>query len=130
MPLDDMHSTEGQEQQALSMDIASLKAAAQARSGKRPNEKEITVKQIARDPYIAEYAKTRANGICQLCGKAAPFLDSNGKPYLESHHVVWLSQGGEDSIENTVDLCPNCHRKMHIVADPRDVEKLKQKAKA
>ena len=31
---------------------------------------------------------------------------------------------GEDSIANTVGLCPNCHRKMHIVADQDDVEYL------
>lgn len=33
---------------------------------------------------------------------------------METHHVVWLSQGA-DSVDNTVALCPNCHRKMHIV---------------
>ncbi|MGA2227240.1 MAG: HNH endonuclease, partial [Syntrophobacteraceae bacterium] len=24
-------------------------------------------------------------------------------------------ENGEESIENTVALCPNCHRKMHIL---------------
>ena len=42
------------------------------------------------------------------------------------HHIVWLSNGGEDSTDNTVALCPNCHRKMHILDDPADVEKLKE----
>ena len=48
----------------------------------------------------------------------------NGEPYLETHHIVWLSEGGEDSIENTVALCPNCHRKMHVVNLQEDIDKL------
>jgi len=54
---------------------------------------------------------------------------SKGKPYLETHHVVWLSKGGSDAVDNTVALCPNCHRKMHIVNSPSDVSKLKIVAK-
>ena len=106
------------------MDAISLRVAAIARQKKKPEEKEIIVKQTTRDPYIAEYARTRANGRCQLCGEVAPFLDSKGKPYLESHHIIWLARGGEDSVENTVGLCPNCHRKMHVVDAAEDVEKL------
>lgn len=81
-------------------------------------------KTYNRSPYIAEYAKRRANGICQLCGKEAPFIDKDGKPYLESHHIVWMSEGGEDSIDNTVALCPNCHRRMHILNAEEDIMKL------
>ena len=77
-----------------------------------------------RDRYISDYAKQRANGVCQLCNTPAPFVDRDGKPYLETHHVIWLSQGGADSIENTVALCPNCHRKMHIMNLEKDVKKL------
>ena len=56
-----------------------------------------------------------------MCGKPAPFNDKSGDPYLESHHIKWLSKGGEDSPYNVVALCPNCHRKMHIVNDSEDV---------
>lgn len=77
-----------------------------------------------RDRFVSEYAKTRAKGICQLCDMPAPFIDKEGKPYLETHHIVWLSRGGEDSVENTVALCPNCHRKMHILNLENDVDKL------
>jgi 5-methylcytosine-specific restriction protein A len=44
---------------------------------------------------------------------------------LECHHVVWLAEGGDDHIENTVALCPNCHRRMHVLNAPADREKLK-----
>jgi hypothetical protein len=32
--------------------------------------------------------------------------------FFESHHIVWLFKGGDDTIENSTALCPNCHRKM------------------
>ncbi|CAD5270293.1 MULTISPECIES: HNH endonuclease [Halomonadaceae] len=70
---------------------------------------------IPRSPYIAAYAKRRANGHCELCQQPAPFETRKGEPYLECHHIKWLSKGGDDSIENTVALCPNCHRKMHAL---------------
>ena len=84
---------------------------------------------MVRDPFIAEYAKRRAKGICQLCGQEAPFQDKDGNPYLESHHIVWLANGGADSIDNTVALCPNCHCKMHVVNDASDVAILQKKVK-
>lgn len=31
---------------------------------------------------------------------------------------------GEDTIENTVALCPNCHRKMHVINDSDEVKTL------
>ena len=79
-----------------------------------------------RNPEVSNYAKRRANGICDLCGTAAPFSKPTGEPYLESHHVKWISNGGEDSINNVVALCPNCHRKMHVLNRDEDIEKLEQ----
>ena len=57
--------------------------------------------QFVRNPYIAEATKRRANGICQLCRKAALFTRLDGNPYLESHHIIWLSEGGSDSYNIT-----------------------------
>lgn len=77
-----------------------------------------------RSSDVALYAKYRAKGKCQLCEQAAPFEDKYGEPYLECHHIKWLSEGGEDSPQNTVALCPNCHRKMHVLNHRSDVMKL------
>ena len=126
VPLDDTHSDDEKIKHAESLKINDLKALAQRQSKKKPKEVTSTVIQKVRDPYIAEYARQRAGGICQLCGNPAPFNRSDGTPYLESHHIDWLANGGEDSIENTVALCPNCHRKMHVVGDPEDIERLKE----
>lgn len=81
-----------------------------------------------RNPYVAEEAKRRANGFCELCEQPGPFKGQNGQPYLETHHIHWLARGGKDRVENTVALCPNCHRRMHILDQPSDIKKLKAKA--
>jgi 5-methylcytosine-specific restriction endonuclease McrA len=85
---------------------------------------------FVRDQYVKEYAKRRAHGVCQLCDQPAPFVDRNGRPYLEAHHVIWLDEGGDDSIDNVVALCPNCHRKMHHLNLDEDVQKLLQVARS
>ena len=87
----------------------------------------VQTKVYHRDPAIAAYVKKRADGRCQLCGQKAPFEDPNSEPYLECHHIKWLSKGGQDSIDNCVALCPNCHRKMHIINDLNDINVLKTK---
>ncbi|QGH35116.1 HNH endonuclease [Gracilibacillus salitolerans] len=84
------------------------------------------VNTYERNLYVTEYAKRRANGICELCEQPAPFLNKKGEPYLETHHIDWLSNGGKDTIKNTVALCPNCHRKMHAVDSKEDIIKLKE----
>lgn len=95
-------------------------------SNKHPVNRKVSSSAYERNVYVAELAKRKANGICQLCNESAPFNKRNGEPFLETHHVVWLSNGGEDSIENTVALCPNCHRKMHILNLNPDIKKLKR----
>ena len=82
--------------------------------------RDVVSKQYERDPYIAELAKRRAKGICQLCNTTAPFKNKDGYPYLEVHHIQWLSKEGDDSIDNVVALCANCHRKMHILNLEKD----------
>lgn len=75
----------------------------------------VTTKVYKRDAAVSAYVKMRADGKCDMCGKDAPFSDKKGKPYLEEHHVIRLADGGEDSIDNAVALCPNCHREIHVV---------------
>lgn len=90
------------------------------RSHSRVGERKVQSTQYERDPYVSQYTKHRANGVCDLCQELAPFKDKNSEPYLETHHVEWLSKGGKDIIENTVALCPNCHRKMHVLDKDED----------
>jgi 5-methylcytosine-specific restriction protein A len=90
-------------------------------------KREVTSTTYERNQIVAELAKRRAKGICQLCEKPAPFKNPDGEPYLETHHFEWLAKGGKDVIENTVALCPNCHRKVHILNLKSDEATLKSK---
>ncbi|WP_257976233.1 HNH endonuclease [Vibrio parahaemolyticus] len=73
------------------------------------------VQDYRRDPDVVAEALYRAEGFCEKCKEKAPFIKrSNGEPYLEVHHIIPLSQGGLDSLENVISLCPNCHREIHF----------------
>ena len=101
-----------------------------SQSKKKPKKSKGTTTVYDRNPYIAELAKRKAKGKCQLCDNKAPFKNKSGQPYLETHHIIWLSKGGKDTTENTVALCPNCHKKMHIINSNSDVNKLIHAAKS
>lgn len=75
------------------------------------------VSAFVRAAAVKDAVLERAAGKCECCGEAAPFMRADGSPYLEVHHVVPLSQGGEDGTGNAVALCPNCHRKLHVCPD-------------
>lgn len=94
------------------------------KQNKKPGKREIVTPQYIRSSELAEFIKRKADGKCDLCENPAPFITKDKTPYLECHHIIWLSEEGEDSLENTVALCPNCHRKMHIVKDKNDIDKL------
>lgn len=82
---------------------------------KGPKKTETVV--YYRDPYLKQMVKRIAEGKCQYCGSDAPFIDKQGQPYLEAHHVIRMADGGKDAIENMVAICPNCHRKVHVLED-------------
>ena len=87
--------------------------------------REVTSEIRERNAVISEYAKRLAEGICQLCDQPAPFNNRDNEPFLETHHIIPLAKNGVDNVENVVALCPNCHRKMHVLNLPTDVAKLK-----
>ena len=66
-----------------------------------------------RSESIKQYAKTRADGKCEYCADQAPFNTPEGEPYLEVHHIDELGEGGEDSPDKVVALCPSCHKEIH-----------------
>lgn len=112
------------ERKAKRLSNSELKLRARKSHSKAGSYRQSTT-QHERSVWVSEYAKRLSQGQCQLCTEPAPFNKPNGEPYLESHHIEWLAKGGSDSVENTVALCPNCHRKMHIINDSKDVQLLK-----
>lgn len=79
------------------------------------NVTESTSKTVSysRSPEVREYVKARADGICEGCAEPAPFTSTTGEPYLQTHHIHELSDGGSDTPENVAALCPNCHYRIH-----------------
>lgn len=106
--------------QSVKADDHTVLRIALERSDRECRKKSVISETYVRDPYISKAAKIHANGFCTLCKKVAPFQDKCGNPYLETHHIIWLSKGGKDSLENVVALCPNCHKKMHVLDDEKD----------
>ncbi|WP_158291198.1 HNH endonuclease [Marinicauda pacifica] len=69
---------------------------------------------FVRDARVAAWVLHQANGRCEGCASLAPFTRPNGSPYLEIHHIHRLADDGPDMVDNTVALCPNCHRRAHF----------------
>jgi 5-methylcytosine-specific restriction enzyme A len=80
-----------------------------------------SVKDYARDAAVKAWVLKHANGVCECCANPAPFVMSNRLPFLEVHHVNRLAEAGQDTIENTVAVCPNGHRRLHHGADAADL---------
>lgn len=63
-----------------------------------------TSKKHRLDPALRRRIIKRDYHRCRVCREAK---------YLHVHHVRYLSQGGEDSVDNLVTLCQSCHSLVH-----------------
>ncbi|ABM96814.1 HNH endonuclease [Methylibium petroleiphilum] len=80
----------------------------------KPERVIVQTTVFMRNPAVAAEVLLRANGHCELCRQSAPFKRrKDGTPYLEVHHRKPLSDGGNDTVQNAIALCPNCHRRAH-----------------
>ena len=68
-------------------------------------------KQIKRNPELPCLLKELYSYKCQVCG--FDFKPRYSVPYSETHHVIWMSNGGVDHSNNLVVVCPNHHRIIH-----------------
>jgi 5-methylcytosine-specific restriction enzyme A len=93
----------------------------------KPRQKEIKTNQYERDPEVRADILDRANGVCELCKKEAPFLNDEGEPFLEVHHIIPLSENGPDILDNAVGICPNCHREAHLGINRSQITKILKK---
>jgi hypothetical protein len=78
------------------------------------------VTSFRRDAAVRAWVYERAAGRCELCLATAPFVTDDDEGFLEIHHVVRLAEGGRDTVDNTVALCPNCHRRCHHGKDRKE----------
>jgi 5-methylcytosine-specific restriction protein A len=93
-----------------------------------PKGQEVIRKEIQRDPKVKAWVLLNAKGKCENCGHDAPFFTYDNIPFLEVHHVHRLADGGPDTINNAIALCPNCHREFHFGVQRDDlVQKIRTK---
>lgn len=86
-----------------------------SKAPKFPEKVSVVSTSFRRNPNVVAEVLARANGYCEECKSSAPFLRaSDNTPFLEIHHKVMLSVGGEDTVENAQAVCPNCHRRLHF----------------
>jgi len=80
----------------------------------KPARHSGTVASYDRDPRVVAITRLRADFKCEVPGCTNhQFVGSKGKPYVETHHLKMLADGGEDVPENTVAVCAIHHRELH-----------------
>ncbi len=89
-------------------------------SASEGTEKQAKKKYYERSTAVRSYVLARAEGVCESCRLAAPFLRSDGTPYLEPHHTRRLSDGGPDHPRWVGAICPNCHKEIHYGTNGKD----------
>ena len=93
-----------------------LRAMAMAGGTDTPSKSTLEAKQsyLHRAASIRQYARARADGVCEACARDAPFRTQAGVPFLEVHHMRRMTDGEPDRIEAVSAICPNCHREAHF----------------
>lgn len=81
-----------------------------------PTRRDHVGSAFVRDPDVRRRALARAAGRCGLCGMSG-FRMESGALYLETHHIIPLSEGGADDDGNVVALCAHDHRRAHFGED-------------
>lgn len=84
---------------------------------KLPQEVQTISRSFRRNADVVAQVLERADGVCERCSSDAPFIRASDRtPFLEVHHKKTLAAGGEDTVENAIAVCPNCHRELHFGA--------------
>jgi len=65
-----------------------------------------------RDPLLTELLKEYFDFKCIFCSSSIE--RDEGNPYIESHHIIHLSDSGLDTADNIAIVCPNCHKTFHF----------------
>jgi len=68
----------------------------------------INGKAYKRHNYLMVQIKKYRNYKCQFC--STYILKANGDYYIEACHIKAKAEGGKDSLDNILILCPNCHK--------------------
>ena len=104
-------------EQSSTKDLDPLRKQAEKDSVENVTESTVsrtqTTRQYRRSQAVRDYVMARADGVCEGCEADAPFTSKTGDPYLHAHHIHELSDGGSDTPDTVIALCPNCHYFVH-----------------
>ncbi len=78
-----------------------------------PGRHDTSGTAVNRSGSVRNAVLKRANGLCEYCGEPG-FKTVLGSIYLETHHVISLSDDGPDQEWNVVGVCPTDHRRAHF----------------
>lgn len=97
--------------------IADLRRRAREGASATPGKRTRESVDFERSPAVVAYARARADGTCEACGKPAPFPNRLGEPFLVCHHIRSLADEGADDLDAVGAICPNCHYHIHYGQD-------------
>lgn len=92
----------------------------------QPERYAISTFAWQRSAQVRQVVLARSKGVCEFCGHRG-FLKGNGDIYLETHHIVSLSEDGGDAPDNVIALCPEHHREAHYGANSNVLREFFQK---
>lgn len=70
---------------------------------------QVSIDRLVRDTKLARELKARYHNTCQLCGT---IIKGRNSPQIsEAHHIKPYNKShkGDDTFQNMIILCPNCH---------------------
>lgn len=92
-------------------------------SNSDPEYKRRMAGSYVRSQSVRNAVLKRAEGRCEECGELG-FLKGDGSRFLETHHVISLSEQGPDKMHNVIALCPNDHRRAHFGKDWAQIQEI------
>jgi predicted HNH restriction endonuclease len=92
------------------------------KNSKEVQSVEVKTKSYRSNPILKEQLKILYEYKCQICGtqikkigwkSTIPPVKQYNYLMADIHHIIPLHQGGKDSSENMICVCPNCHKRLH-----------------
>lgn len=80
------------------------------------NAKTIRMRALKSEAQKIKRELASEVGKCEVCG-------FNYKPILQIHHIVPVSEFGNNQRDNIICVCPNCHKALHHIYSTFNGEK-------
>jgi hypothetical protein len=96
-----------------------------------PLKSTVSVITYQRSALVVAITKLRAGWRCEVAECASPVaFNTEEEPIVEVHHLERLADGGPDTLENTVCVCPNHHRELHLGRRAKELRRALEQLRA